>query len=904
MPIPKIARAIKARPGIFRPLLLFLILFAAGLMGLVRFSGGIAPPIQINGDWIISTPVRYSNVTIVVQGNITINSGGSLSLDNVSLVIQASTPLLYSITINGGGALVGKGGSISSSIQGTPYWIQARPQGSLNMSRTSLSDLGGPVSGEEGLIIQASGAYLNGVTFDSYYKAVRVIDASDVTITNSKINSSYSTNPSIYAVEVVGNSRRFTLRNTIFSNPGTVGALFITSPDNTVVGNHFFLNPMAANYRPVFLAYSSQGKVRADNTLFRDNTVQGAGVVVAAASNVTIQGNVINDTGPSHQFGVQAFVPIGIQLGIFVRNLNVTGNSITNYSRYGVRLEQNVSHFQVLGNAISYPLPSAAIGEAYGIYVLRGVDNGTIGGNHLEMYAPPNNATIGISLESRVNDVVIRDNVINNATENAINVQGNEGIIDGAPAYQAGPSLRNQVIHNTIWNSRQITQTRNLVASVLTWLWANETIVEGNVLGGWTKVNRQYTYNGAAFYTSSSFQTFRNNTVLDANFGFVFRRLSSTHEIPSYGDFNRSYNVVYGNRLVTIASQAVVEDANDGLGPIHNVINVLTDRVQGDGLPTRYFEVLGPIRYIGIQADGGQFTLTVETPSPVTRTTVSMATATSFTSRPFELELRSLDPNGWVTWPNATVRLGAGGNWSYHFNASGLVSQHLGPVALTSTFNVVVRSVSLMTNIQMPSASDGTLAFATQTLGWTYVNVTGTMSPTTSLPWPNGALTMNVSGQVSDTTSHPLSGVMVQVTVAMAGGAILSFWVTTDANGKFEARGVPVGAIAFQPVGPRGYQTKTISIQVKNGGTVTVSIVMTYVGTGGPGGRDGFPAEPGIFLLIILILWGTVVGLLGRLATRPTLPTDKPRRRRPPTSGPRDPLDLDFSQAGDIGFRN
>jgi len=61
----------------------------------------------LSGDWIVTGSETYINESIVLTGNLTIQSGGSLTLKNVTLAINCSTENgTYDIQVMDGGSLI------------------------------------------------------------------------------------------------------------------------------------------------------------------------------------------------------------------------------------------------------------------------------------------------------------------------------------------------------------------------------------------------------------------------------------------------------------------------------------------------------------------------------------------------------------------------------------------------------------------------------------------------------------------------------------------------------------------------------------------------------------------------------------------------------------------------------
>jgi hypothetical protein len=384
--------------------------------------------------------------------------------------------------------------------------------------------------------------------------------------------------------------------------------------------------------KPVYATYDYYRRVPADHTTFEDNVLEGTGFYMNAVSHVLVRNNTINNTGYTRWFGIQGVVQIGTDPGTWSRNLTIEGNRITNFGRYGIRLEQNITQSVVRGNRIHHA-DGARWGEAYGVYLIRAVDNITVEDNWMDMAVPRDDVlTVGISLESRAHDNRVLRNYVANAQQAAVNVEG-ANVVTPMPGYHRGPALRNVVANNTLVLTRPVRQTLDIVAAVVTWLWSNYTLIENNVIRNYTWVPLQSYRTGFAFRTSCSYQTVRWNTVEGASWGIVFKRFSYEQEDPLYGTYNRSGNVVYGNLFRGIANASVVSDESDGFGPIRNVVLAVSDRVTA-GLPEFHAEAVDPIQALTWKANGVSFTATLRTRLPTTGGVETLTTAMPLSGSP------------------------------------------------------------------------------------------------------------------------------------------------------------------------------------------------------------------------------------------------------------------------------
>src|SRR3972149_2523153 len=60
----------------------------------------------ITGNWVITTPQVCPDIVYTVDGTISVNAGGSLTLTNGGLKFTQDTTHIYSLTVNAGGPLI------------------------------------------------------------------------------------------------------------------------------------------------------------------------------------------------------------------------------------------------------------------------------------------------------------------------------------------------------------------------------------------------------------------------------------------------------------------------------------------------------------------------------------------------------------------------------------------------------------------------------------------------------------------------------------------------------------------------------------------------------------------------------------------------------------------------------
>jgi len=676
------------------------------------------PALVIDGDWNVTGAESYDNVSILLRGNLTILDGGVLNLTRVDLTLAEPADQAHFIRLRANGTWIFIGGTLSSEAPGNHYWVDARAGSRLRWDTISVTGLGAAAANREGLVSSGDGLHIERSTFRDYHVAARIVGGTGIVLANNSFLDSRGNNAS--AIVSVAGASNVRIEGNLFKPGVDTNLLEVRSPDNVIAGNTFLLPDWATAKVPVYITYDYVTGDRANRTRFEGNILEGTGVHVNAASDVLVRDNRINNTGTARWYGIRAVVQIGTAPGTWIRNLTVEDNVITNFTRYAIRLEQNVSTSAVRRNRIADPVGSVA-GEAYGIYLIRALHNVTVSDNDLTMWtADPGVLTIGISLESRVDDCRVENNTVRDANQVAVNVEGANGDTI-MPDYHRGPAFRNVIAGNTLVLTRPVVQTRDLTVALVTWLWSNYTVIEDNRILDYNRVTNTSQTNGAAVRTSSSLQTIRGNWIENAHWGVVFKRFGGSQEDPIWGTFNRSANVVYGNHMSNITNSLIVNGESDGFGPIRNVVLATSNRLV-DGLPEVYFEAKGPIRSIAWSSDGERFNATMLATSPISGERVAVEATTPFSGPRLRWSVAGgVDPNG-TRSGGYRIRSTAEGSWDYDVPTVA-PTRHAVSVAETPAVYSINETAGATGSNTTVVSSGGSVVFGVRDAGALHLNV-------------------------------------------------------------------------------------------------------------------------------------------------------------------------------------
>ncbi|WP_187151893.1 right-handed parallel beta-helix repeat-containing protein [Methanosarcina siciliae] len=95
-------------------------------------------PLTINGDWTINDDRSYSDETIYLKGNLVIQEGGSLTLDNTTLLVQLLESEQYGITVQKGGQLNIKNSFLSPAYTELGFYYPFNVYSLLNIDNSTV----------------------------------------------------------------------------------------------------------------------------------------------------------------------------------------------------------------------------------------------------------------------------------------------------------------------------------------------------------------------------------------------------------------------------------------------------------------------------------------------------------------------------------------------------------------------------------------------------------------------------------------------------------------------------------------------------------------------------------------------------------------------------------------------
>ncbi len=288
-----------------------------------------------SGTWVVSDTTLIQNMTLIINGSIVIASGGNLTLNGSTILMNCPSDDAYNITVRDGGNLR----IINSTVKAyTNYaWYLDADTGS-SLEITDQSTIWGAGQGEENLVAAscdnlvitnstlgnqyryhvlwiggADNAYVvNNTICDSSYYGIRLTNSLNATIMNNTIEDT-----SNMAMYIMSGCDGFKLIGNRIRNIGSSG-IWVQS-DYVNISYNIFEN---IGKRVMWLDYLHHSNVTG-NVI---NNAGGTGIYLRGPDDYhLIQGNIINDT-TSH--GIDLLLDSAVSERL--EYVTVTGNIVNN----------------------------------------------------------------------------------------------------------------------------------------------------------------------------------------------------------------------------------------------------------------------------------------------------------------------------------------------------------------------------------------------------------------------------------------------------------------------------------------------------------------------------------------------------------------------------------------------
>jgi parallel beta-helix repeat protein len=386
----------------------------------------------ISGDWVVTDLETHHDEIITLNGNLLIQSGGNLTLQNVILRLNCSSNGEYRVEIYNGGSLTIKSKSVVTALNISDVWYLKANSGSTILFENSTFNYAGWEYGSNGdhtgLWINTNDAQILNNTIYNNYMGIYLSYSNYGKINNVKV---YNTTKEVIHLAY---SSHNSINNCSIGNNQDQGGIYMDFSHN----NSIFNNIIANNDEVGIYLYSCSKNNILNNSIYNNMM----GIKVSSSNNNTIFNNILYNNSQD-----------GIEIEASSQYNIISNNSIYNNSYSGI-VAYTSCNKNVISNNTIYK------NTFDGIRVFSFFNN-TIIGN--KIYKNNDN---GINLDTSNNNIIIDNTIFENGnygismgTQTADNIIANNTIFNsqwGGIRVENVNSYRNIFANNTIYNITQV----------------------------------------------------------------------------------------------------------------------------------------------------------------------------------------------------------------------------------------------------------------------------------------------------------------------------------------------------------------------------------------------------------------------------------------------------------------
>lgn len=289
----------------------------------------------------------YKDEVLTMDSDFIIGRGQSVTLDNVTLLMNSSRDGRYRIEVRDGGALTVNHSSISSSDGKHAFLFIVQKNGSLHMFDSVVRNCGyeGPDKSTYGLWIGSNNNALDRVTFSDDYYGLLLNRVTDNVFTNGTIDSSK------YGIFIDSSNNNVLINDTI---TGNAGGILINASSMTFISE----SNISSNAGYGIKISGSGGLNMIMNNTIADN---GVGIDIQDSPGTTvIRNDMRGNVGPAISVGSSDFnalinnTMVSNGYGIFLNrssNNALTGNNASYNRNDGIFLNQSDNNIFTGNNA-------------------------------------------------------------------------------------------------------------------------------------------------------------------------------------------------------------------------------------------------------------------------------------------------------------------------------------------------------------------------------------------------------------------------------------------------------------------------------------------------------------------------------------------------------------------------
>lgn len=307
----------------------------------VKGDGSGTYPSPEQGDWIISNETHVRDEIIIMNGNVLIKNGASLHLENVTLLMNATSEGEFRVEVESGASLYFYNSSIDRGMD-YAYGFWVNNGGKLRMEGSTVNHCGYNSWKYHGMFLDADDVVIrNSLFFGGFYGTYSYKGGGQIIEENTFINT---TNGGIYLNSIVNSEIR----------------------GNNLTHTNFGIWSNTCN-----------------NVTIRDNEVynvsgqsSGVGIYTQKSHSITIRNNIVNDTTTGIYFHtvdnstVEDNIVTHSWIGtrVQVSQDMIIQNQEWYYNDYGLYVDANNFRINVRNNI-------ASINRVYNMYFLRTYDS-------------------------------------------------------------------------------------------------------------------------------------------------------------------------------------------------------------------------------------------------------------------------------------------------------------------------------------------------------------------------------------------------------------------------------------------------------------------------------------------------------------------------------------------------
>jgi parallel beta-helix repeat protein len=159
-----------------------------GILPITASYGSYANPVQHrDGDWVVTSTESVENTSIILNGNLIVESGGFLSLTNVLLRMEQSPSGAYQILANPGSSLIISKSTIEPLQENYQFGISIKGA-NFALTESTLNGPGIPPAIYALTISDTNGATLKGNSIN-YANAITLSNSTNAMIDDNTITS-------------------------------------------------------------------------------------------------------------------------------------------------------------------------------------------------------------------------------------------------------------------------------------------------------------------------------------------------------------------------------------------------------------------------------------------------------------------------------------------------------------------------------------------------------------------------------------------------------------------------------------------------------------------------------------------------------------------------------------------